>query len=146
MTPMKDYLPDARGLMHIWTYRDCAELIKICTGSNQTGSRHWEEEMDTGFNEEAICACCLVDRENFQLSPVSVTGYINQTPGQASRPGVTGQHRTNSMLSPPPHPAGFCFILIFFLSYWSFLVCFDFCSCGDFFFFLRGERETKLGG
>lgn len=31
------------------------ELIKTCTGSDQTGPQHWEREEDTGFNKEAIC-------------------------------------------------------------------------------------------
>lgn len=67
------------------------------------------------------------------FSPMSVTGYINHTPGQSQCPGVVGQHKTNSkvlfasfglVLSFFSALLVFCLLILIF----SFVACFCFVS------------------
>lgn len=42
VSPGRQHLLDTTELMHIRIHRDCDSSHKICTGSNQTTSQHWD--------------------------------------------------------------------------------------------------------
>ena len=49
MTPKKQQHSNIIIVIHIWTHRDCDSTHRLCTGSSQTVSQQWKEEVDMEF-------------------------------------------------------------------------------------------------